>query len=709
MSRRLRELRLSRARAARVNNSPGTPDESEISAEQARALEALRKSIDDAASVGTGLWLSYLFALFYIGIAAGGVTHRDLLLENPVKLPFLGVELPLLAFFLLAPILFIVSHAYTLLHFVILAQKVGEFEQNLPASPDISERLREQLPTNIFVQFLAGPRDIREGGLGLLVKTIIWSSLVIGPILLLLLLQAQFLPYHREAITWVHRLAVLADVTLLWLLWPAVLEKRSKITWPHFWRYKSMSLLSLACLGLAFTTATFPGERMHTWTGDWPVIPPNRLTKALGQEGWTSFHNLLFNGKPDQTSRRRLSPFSTTLVLFDAFEKETGAQKPLVLHGRNLVGAILIGTNLRNADLTQANLQGAALHAAHLQGTTLDDAQLQNAWLDETELQGASLNRAGLQGAVLENAKLQGASLKGAKLQATSLVGGELQGASLVGARLQGASLAGASFQGATLDRANLQGAVPPQLFKEALARLGSTQINQQRLGGTWFEQTQLQVPLLVGPQFQGASLLGAQLQGAWLEDAVFKATRLTGADLWRAELDGALFDSILKPDFAVWDKKRAKLISKRPWARPWAGANYLLLEKAIAGVPEGGGRDAAMRQIEILKSGPSSQNDTSFERWSQELERATVKPDAYDQALFLELNGLVCSGDSDAAYILRGLIKNGRIAATGAKADDLVGVILGGSCPVVDLLTQADKMALQKLAKEVLTSQPRN
>jgi hypothetical protein len=44
---------------------------------------------------------------------------------HTVKLPFLGVDLPLVAFFFLAPILFIVSHGYTLVHFVMLAAKVG--------------------------------------------------------------------------------------------------------------------------------------------------------------------------------------------------------------------------------------------------------------------------------------------------------------------------------------------------------------------------------------------------------------------------------------------------------------------------------------------------------------------------------------------------------------------------------------------------------
>jgi hypothetical protein len=60
-------------------------------------LEAIKKAVEDAASVSGTLWFSYLFVLFYFAVAAGAVTHADLFLENPVKLPFLGVDLPLLA------------------------------------------------------------------------------------------------------------------------------------------------------------------------------------------------------------------------------------------------------------------------------------------------------------------------------------------------------------------------------------------------------------------------------------------------------------------------------------------------------------------------------------------------------------------------------------------------------------------------------------
>jgi len=46
---------------------------------------------------GAGLGFSYLFVLLYLPIAVGSVMH--LFLENPVKLPFLNVGLPLVGFF----------------------------------------------------------------------------------------------------------------------------------------------------------------------------------------------------------------------------------------------------------------------------------------------------------------------------------------------------------------------------------------------------------------------------------------------------------------------------------------------------------------------------------------------------------------------------------------------------------------------------------
>jgi hypothetical protein len=76
-----------------------------------RDLETIRTAVTDAAGVSAGLWLSYLFVLFYLLVAAGGVPHRDLFFESPVKLPFLNVDLPLRGFFWLGPALFLIVHA----------------------------------------------------------------------------------------------------------------------------------------------------------------------------------------------------------------------------------------------------------------------------------------------------------------------------------------------------------------------------------------------------------------------------------------------------------------------------------------------------------------------------------------------------------------------------------------------------------------------
>jgi len=87
MSKRLREMRLSpaRARAERHHQRPGfrdslsrararveqpAADPAEKFVKQAHDLGAVRKAVEDAASVSAGLWLSYIFVLPYIGIAA---------------------------------------------------------------------------------------------------------------------------------------------------------------------------------------------------------------------------------------------------------------------------------------------------------------------------------------------------------------------------------------------------------------------------------------------------------------------------------------------------------------------------------------------------------------------------------------------------------------------------------------------------------------
>lgn len=306
--------------------APRPPDPPEIVAD-AKDLKSLRTAVVDASTVGAGLWLSYLFVLFYLLVAAGSVTHKDLFLETPVKLPFLGVDLPLKGFFLLGPLLFLIVHAYVLLHFGMLSGKVAAFDRELrqqvndrdvPNARSIRADLRRQLPSNIFVQFLAGPRDIRNGPMGVLLWLIATVSLVIGPVCLLMFFQLQFLPYHNEPITQWQRIAVLLDLVLIWVFWRRI-ALRGEADGDHpGWRARVMPWLQkgptlaimLALTGVSVVMmgviATFPGEALekrYTDLGDFPFrgtpwnagasrwwpgrcSPRRDPRKACGRTGW---------------------------------------------------------------------------------------------------------------------------------------------------------------------------------------------------------------------------------------------------------------------------------------------------------------------------------------------------------------------------------------------------------------------------------------
>ncbi|HEX9169111.1 MAG TPA: pentapeptide repeat-containing protein [Roseiarcus sp.] len=481
-------------------------------AAKADDLDLIKKAVDEAASVGGGLWLSYLFVLLYLAVAAGAVTHVDLFLENPVKLPFLNVELPLLAFFLLAPILFLFVHAYTLVHLVFLADKARRFDRALSrqigddsvAARDADDPriaaiagLRGQLPSSIFIQFLAGPRDHRAGSFGWLLRVIAWSTLAVAPILLLLLFQLQFLPFHNSWITWSHRGALVVDLVLLWWLWRKILSRRDSVK-PRdgaAWAWRGIGALLTAFVVLfSWVVATFPGETEHDLLAKWD---------ASGRAVW--LRDRIFQSPVDDTTRKRVLPVSNTLVLtgFNIYEglkiddpdKLKGRDFLFLARGRALeramfdlttlakvdfAGAKLLGASFKGAKLDGSSFAGATLVAADLVGTSFGSAQLQGATLENASLQGASLGSAGLQGASLENAQLEGASFESANLQ----------GASLAGAQLQGASLGNANLQSASLERADLQNA------SFGKARLDGASLGNASLGEVQLDQSQLQVAL---------------------------------------------------------------------------------------------------------------------------------------------------------------------------------------------------------------------
>ena len=688
-------------------------------------LKDIKKAVDEAAALSGAVWLSYVFALFYFAIAASTVTHVDMFFDKPVRLPFLGIDLPLLAFFFVAPALILVSHAYTLTHLALLADRIKAFNRALRHLSSANEdEQRRRISSSIFVQLLAGPADIRGGRVGWALSSIVWTTVVLAPAAVLLLLQLQFLPYHSYLITGWHRAALFLDFILLWLLWGKARggsgeAKRRLIP--------TAVGLVLTFVVLAFSTAiaTFPGEKQNDILG-WAVLPE---AGDAAVELKVSIHNWLLASPLGTRSRQRVFWFSDTLVLYGVNALESlGIQDPekerwrdFIFHARdrNLRGAVFDWGSFPRVDFDGADLEGAYFFATQLDRSSFRGAKLNHslfafakangAMFDclvqtrttgcetPSELQRASFIRAEVVGATFEGSELQGSIFQQAKLQGTTFTGSWLSGADFMGAQLQGST-----FKGAWLDGANLTGAALP----------GASFENAQ-LQATDFRGAQLEGVSLEGAKLQGASFAYTQLQGANFDRATLNAADLSDALLWRTSGEAMIVTAIRAPD----DPDRWSPLRGGKGDRiAWDDRAYQDLKSEITSLPEGPLRNAALWRIERLDCAnralaPCDLAAIAEGSWRRRVEAARVPDATFEAALAEDLTNLVCPGNPNALFVLRGTGFGDRLrdAAAGPEGRMLIDYLLGKNpkaCPISAQLAEPDK-ALLRDVKRRATGKP--
>jgi uncharacterized protein YjbI with pentapeptide repeats len=725
--------------------------------EKSESLDAIKKAVEDAAAVGTPLWVSYLFLLLYIAIASGAVTHTDLLLERPVDLPFLNIKLPLKAFFILAPLLFLVSHTYTMAHFALLSDKAKHFHLQLrkevpdPSGHVLREGLRRQLPINIFVQFLAGPEEIREGPFSIVLWATAWTTLVAAPVCLLLLLQLQFLPYHDSVVTWWHRFAILFDLAIIQWLWMHILSGRSQddgqdsLSQDHptnlvrrfqnslRWRTFKTSFLSfsntiafpiiIAITIFSCWIATFPSE--------WESFPYARLASYRWQLTTEAVfgtpdvaHEIKSPSQPEIVApeiRPARWPFNTLhLREFDIFEalkiddpaKVQSKKYLLDLRKRHLEQADLAGAKLPRINLDGAFLQNANLSAAEMSGSSFEQATLDDASLRGGRFASASFTGASLHGANMDYGWFPATTFARAKLQGASIYQGKLMGSMLGSAHLEGARLAGADLTAAFLWRAHLQ-----------LAN---------------FDDAHLYAATISQVQLDGASFRNSDLAGATLFGATGTAPDFRRARLWRSNWGSnpliklpELTESTFRPDVGQMEDSDV-----------WMADSYRSALFSVDSIPnDGSERKAAKIAIERLVCkaipDPNSSYQTCQEQpmmidgvahWQEWRQRTQAKDAAIYQSSLLAVmsSSLICDDDPAALYIVRGMINRdwpektamtaprddeptiptesrpgSRISALKDGAKELVEHITRADCAVSRYLTDDDRKALEKAAKD--------
>ncbi len=624
--------------------------------------EALAAALNHSAERVQTLWFSFLAFMLYLAIAAGTTTHRMLFLESPLNLPVLNISLPLLGFYILAPVIFVVFHFYLLLNLVLLARTAKSFEDSLsrafPEDTGARENFRMRIENTLFVQLLVGGRLEREGINAKLLSLMALITLALAPIALLLFLEIKFLPHHSERITWFHRGLLALDLLLMWTLWPGYRSGWGVRLWPkRSWRLALPGALSAAAVVYAVLVVTFPDERIYLAT-DWLR---ESLVGANTRARIAPINTLDLHGE-DLIDDAKLAH------IIEKNESLTGGNRwvvSLTLAKRDLTGANFSDVDVRHVDFSHAILnranfafawaENAHFQSAQLHGASLADAQLQGANLDFAHLQGASLDFAHLQGASLDGAQLQGASLKNAQLQGASLNGAQLQGASVHGAQLHGASLIEGQFQAAKLDFAHLQGA---SLYA---AQLQGASLVGAHLQSALLDSAYLQGASLDFTHLQGASLGRAELQGASLDRAELQSASLVNVFVWRAAAQTADWENTRITD----PETGRKCVCFENWGQfgdvpicAWTADTFEELRKRIAEqVPEGEHRRKAMERIErTLDPTKSLEGEEEMAKvWAARVSTFPT-PEAYERSLAEQWRKTGCDAEG-APYVLRALL----------------------------------------------------
>ncbi|MCG7926942.1 MAG: pentapeptide repeat-containing protein [Candidatus Thiodiazotropha taylori] len=516
---------------------------------------------------------TFSFALLsiaaYIGVVVWSTTDEQLLRISPVKLPLIGVEVPLTGFYTAVPVLFVLMHFNLLMHLAFTSRKLRVFLDSIePLDTTLASGLRNDVSNFPLAQWMVGEHD---AVLRIILTLLIWIMLVLIPPFLLLWMQIRFLAFQNEVFTWIQAVGVMLDALLIvgfrawfthyiqpesrWINgWKQLRENsqssliisfRLTVTQPLF-RY----FIPLIPLGIAWHLAV---ELSDFILPDHQVVSceieslnnKNHLRWLCEQYRLDLQELLLTRNVPSPAITNALRSKDEEQERRQALEEALG----LNLKGRSLRGVNLSQSLLPNADLRYANLDGANLSFSKLEGIQLEGAQLKGVNLGFARIEGSNLREAQLQSAILEGAwltkadlgksHLEGADLRRAQLEGVNLSSANLKGARLSFARLEGANLTAAMLTDTDFSYAVLKGAV----FEHT--KIESSNLSRANLEGAYLansilnevnlEQANLTEAILWKTKFEGVNFIGGILKNANLKEAV-----LINADLRGVQLEGA-------------------------------------------------------------------------------------------------------------------------------------------------------------------------
>jgi uncharacterized protein YjbI with pentapeptide repeats len=539
------------------------------------AVDRLRSAADAAANDAEGSYLRFAVFGLYLAVVVGATTHEELLKGSVVTMPGLGVGLPIMGFYVLVPALFVLMHSSLLLQLSLVSGHVERLRAAIQDLPSDEERQLERAlpPSSIISQFLFGAH--RSSSFGMIFAFVI--SLVLLPIGILTFVQVRFLPYHSEWVTGWHRVLILADLLVIWLLWPRIVRAASaparaneadqEPALPRGWGEalrRSLAQARDVARQRRSSTTIVVIEKLAAWARNEAARFPRRLGRHPGLLAIslvtvvfvTSIATIPESAEPVAASSG--DPCEDDAL---ADEARAPAAEPVEYAGSDACRPLLIWRYFARVRLPVA-LVSAPPRIDYCLTYLLFEApttplnmrrnlRVRNARLVPAEPSAADLRELGEREAW--NQVGRGLDLKGRDLRFADFTGSDLRKSDLRGADLFGANLASAKLRYATAadvpvseydgcSRA-LQVGVDGQTYcrtRISDAKLQAADLRDASFWRTAMERADLSYGKLERAVLDHADLAGGDLQYADLRGARLFGARLDDAKLSQARLDGA-------------------------------------------------------------------------------------------------------------------------------------------------------------------------
>ena len=427
-------------------------------------------------------------------VVVAATTDAALVTNAPAPLPFVGRFVPILAFYLAAPML--LAAIYVGFHFYL--QKLWDAMEELPGVfPD-----GQRLSSVIGPMMALAPWNLRDPDAA----------------------QKTFLRLQAVLLQLAGYWTVPATLILVWARYLAEQD----------WRGSLLQIFFI--LAAAAMSGFLPRNETNIFAAAESDSAPKRRT-------WDSWH---VGGLTGATSAGCLLLIILTLGATLGAPRELSRAPSLSAHDFRRWPAYVFGIlhydpfpNLLGARISKApaDWTGALADVPSVRGARLPNASLRYARADRAFFANAELQRADLTGAAFIAADFRGANLASANLTAASIFDADFRGADLRYATLSSITAGGAKFDGANLYESAFPGATMER------ASFGKADLRGAIFSNAEMNQDDLTSAYLAGADLRGARLQQAFFTGAFADDARFQSADLRGAVFSGAILSGAKFD----------------------------------------------------------------------------------------------------------------------------------------------------------------------